>query len=100
MRMHRGSSKDVPGISRAAETLPLSASASRTVSVVLELTRAGRVERRRVRVPVGSPLRTALHRVGASPEGSAVLLDDLPVPLDLPIDRPLRFTVVSTFSGG
>jgi len=100
MRMHRGSSKDVPGPSRATETLPLSASAPRTVSVVLELTRAGTVARRRLRLPVGTPVRTALQRIGQAPEGSAVLLDDVPVPLDLPIDRPMRLTVVSTFSGG
>ena len=100
MRMHRGSSKDVPGVARAAETLPLSASAPRTVSVVLELTRAGAVERRRLRVPVGTTVRVALRRIGQAPEGSAVLLGQTPVPLDLPIEGPLRLTVVSTFSGG
>jgi sulfur carrier protein ThiS len=98
--MHRGSSKDVSGVSRTTETLPLSASAPRAVTVVLELTRAGTVERRRLRIPVGTTVRAALLRVGQAPEGSAVLLDDTPVPLDLPIERPLRLTVVSTFSGG
>jgi sulfur carrier protein ThiS len=100
MRMHRGSSKDVSGGSRTAETLPLSASAPATVSVVLELTRAGAVRARRLRVPVGTTVRAVLHRVGEAPEGSAVLLDETPVPLDLPIERPLKLTVVSTFSGG
>jgi sulfur carrier protein ThiS len=100
MRMHRGSSKDAPGTPRTSGSLPLSASASPTVAVVLELTRAGASERRRLRVPVGTPVRETLHRVGLAPEGCAVLRGDVPVPLDLPIDRAMRLTVVSTFSGG
>jgi len=100
MRMHRGSSKDVAGIPRASETLPLSASASPTVNVLLELTRAASTDRRRLRVPVGSTVREALHRVGQAPEGCAVLLGGEPIPLDLPIDRALHLIVISTFSGG
>ena len=68
--------------------------------MTVDLTRAGGVERRRVSVPVGTPLRTVLHSLGQAPEGSAVLLDDVPVPLDTPIERPARFTVLPTFSGG
>ncbi len=100
MRMHRGSSNDGPGRARTAETLPLSASAPPLIPIVLELTRAGSVESRHLRVPLGTPVRAALQRVGQAPEGSAVLLHDTPVPLDLPIDRPLTLTVISTFSGG
>ena len=100
MRMHRGSSKDAPGGARPSETLPLSASSSPKVSVVLEVTRGASVRRRRIRVPVGSEVRTALRAAGLPPEGSAVLLEDVPIPLDAPIDRPLRLIVISTFSGG
>jgi len=70
------------------------------VSVVLDLTRGAAVDRRRLQVAVGTPVRTALRSAGQAPEGSAVLLDDTPIPLDTPIDRPLHLVVVSTFSGG
>ncbi len=100
MRMHRGSSKDVRGLPPTTGSLPLSASPSSEVAVVLEVTRAGSVERHEVRVPQGAPLRLALRRGGLAAEGSAVLLEGISVPLDLPIERPARFTVVPTFSGG
>ncbi len=97
MRMHRGSSKDVRGRPPATGTLPLSAS---RVSVRIEITRGGAVERRTVRVEPGTLVRNAVRSVGQAPEGSAVLLDETPIPLDTPIDRPLRLVVVPTFSGG
>ena len=100
MRMHRGSSKDVAGSPRATGSLPLSASVPSSVTVVLELTRAGAVERRRLTVEVGATVRSVLRRAGRLPEGCAVLEAETPVPLDTPIDRPVRLTVVSTFSGG
>ncbi|MCI4362073.1 MAG: hypothetical protein L3J77_02625 [Thermoplasmata archaeon] len=53
-----------------------------------------------VMVPVGTRLRDVLRDQGHAPEGSAVLLDGHPVPLDTRIERPVRFTVVPTFSGG
>ncbi|HYA69923.1 MAG TPA: hypothetical protein VEH28_00960 [Thermoplasmata archaeon] len=37
---------------------------------------------------------------GESPEGCAVLIDEIPIPLDTVIDRTVRLTVVPTFSGG
>jgi sulfur carrier protein ThiS len=70
------------------------------VVVVLDVTRAGTVERRRIRVTVGTPVRIALRSTGLPPEGSAVLLGETPLPLDTPIEGPLHLTVVSTFSGG
>ena len=100
MRMHRGSSKDVRGLPPTTGSLPLSASPPSEVRVVLEVMRAGGTERREVLLPVGTPLRGALRQVGLTPEGSAVLLEGTSVPLDLPIERPARFTVVPTFSGG
>ncbi len=98
MRMHRGSSKGGRGRTRPAESLPLSASP--LLDVEFEIARAGRSEIRRLRVAPGTLLRVALRSIGQAPEGSAVLLGDQPVPLDQPIDRGDRFTVVPTFSGG
>ena len=100
MRMHRGSSKDVRDLPPTTGSLPLSASPPPEVAIVLEVTRAGAVERREVRLVVGQSLRTALRQAGLAPEGSAVLLEGASVPLDLPIEGPARFTVVPTFSGG
>jgi sulfur carrier protein ThiS len=100
MRMHRGSSKDARESARTPGILPLSASPPSSVTVVLEVTRAGNVERRRVKVARGTSVRAVLRSIGQAAEGSAVLLDETSIPLDLPIERPLRLTVVSTFSGG
>ena len=100
MRMHRGSSKDARDGPRAPGILPLSASPLTRVTVVLEVTRGSGIRRRRLRVPRGTPVRTVLLSVGLAPEGSAVLVDDMPVPLDLPIEESVRLVVVPTFSGG
>jgi sulfur carrier protein ThiS len=100
MRMHRGSSKDARQSDRATETLPLSASSRTSVAVVLEVTRGGSVERRQVTVTRGTPVRAVLRSIGHAAEGSAVLLDGTSIPLDTPVERPLRLVVVSTFSGG
>jgi sulfur carrier protein ThiS len=97
--MHRGSSKEARGDPRASETLPLSASPS-PISIVVEVTRGGSVERHRVRVPPGTAVRVVLRQVGCAPEGSAVLVDGTSIPLDATLDRPTRLTVVPTFSGG
>ena len=83
----------------APETLPLSASPT-TVVVDLDLTRGASVEHRRVRVATGTLVREVIRSLGHAPEGSAVLVDDVPIPLDTPIDGPIRLTVVPTFSGG
>jgi sulfur carrier protein ThiS len=99
MRMHRGSSKGGRSTDRPPETLPLSAS-PRTVPVVIELTRGGSVRRVELTVPIGTPVRTLLREVGQRAEGSAVLIDDTPVPLDTPVEGPVRLVVVPTFSGG
>jgi sulfur carrier protein ThiS len=97
--MHRGSSKGAREREPAPGSLPLSASPA-TVAILIELTRGGSVERRRVRVPSGTLVRAVLRSVGQAPEGSAVLLGETPIPLDTPIDGPMRLTVVPTFSGG
>ncbi len=99
MRMHRGSSNDVRASPGATESLPLSASPGR-IRVVLEVTRGGSVDRHEVDVPIGSPVRTALRQIGRAAEGCAVLLDGTPIPLDTPLEEPLRLIVVPTFSGG
>jgi sulfur carrier protein ThiS len=100
--MHRGSSKGTGKKRPVPETLPLSASRSPPlVSVEFDVARgrqAGPVVT--LSVPLGTPLREALRSLGHAPEGCAVLLDGASVPLDLRIERPARFTVVPTFSGG
>jgi len=100
MRMHRGSSKDARDPPGTAGNLPLSASPAATVEVVVEIARAGRVDRRELRIPRGTLVRAALKQVGQAPEGSAVLVDETSVPLDEPILAPTRLVVVPTFSGG
>ena len=104
--MHRGSSKGAR-TDRAPETLPLSApqdpsaaSAPRPLTIEIEVARAGRSELRRIDVPFGAPIRIALREIGLAPEGCAVLSEGRPLPLDTPLERPLRLTVVPTFSGG
>jgi sulfur carrier protein ThiS len=98
--MHRGSSKAAREGLPAADTLPLSASSPSEVSVEIEVTRAGKVQHHLLHVATGTRVREAVRQVGLAPEGSVVLIDDTPVPLDLPLDRSVRLVVVPTFSGG
>ncbi|HXQ93620.1 MAG TPA: MoaD/ThiS family protein [Thermoplasmata archaeon] len=51
-------------------------------------------------VPNGTSVRALLRQLGHPPEGSAVLVGGVSVPLDTPIDSPMRLVVVPTFSGG
>ncbi len=99
MRMHRGSSKDARAAPGPSESLPLSAPPA-FVAVEIEVVRGASVERRSVEVRAGTAVRATLRAIGRAPEGCAVLVDDVPIPLDTPIDRPLRLIVVPTFSGG
>jgi len=99
MRMHRGSSKGGRPRSRPPEILPLSASPD-GIPLDLEIARAGRSQRSSVRVARGTHVRDAIRAVAGSPEGCAVLLDGVPIPLDLPVDRPMSLVIVPTFSGG
>ena len=99
MRLHRGSSKDVRGLPPATGNLPLSASA-RTLRVEVEIARGGRTRPVEVAVAPGTLVRAVLRESGEAPEGCAVLIEGTPVPLDTPIERSLRLTVVPTFSGG
>jgi sulfur carrier protein ThiS len=96
--MHRGSSNGDGDAPRPLEILPLSA--SRPLEVTFALTRAGSVELRVARVAAGTPLRRALRSVGLFGEGSTVLSDGRPVPLDTPIVSDGRWTVIPAFSGG
>ena len=98
MRMHRGSSKGERAPSPSPEHLPLSASAS--ISVEVEVARAAGSAVHRRRVARGTLVKELVRSVGQAPEGAAVLVDGIPIPLDTPVDRPLRLVVVPTFSGG
>jgi sulfur carrier protein ThiS len=82
-----------------SDNLPLSASPA-LVSVLLEVTRGASVERRRLCVAPGTLVRSALRAAGHAPEGCAVLVAEVPIPLDTPIERAIHLTVVPTFSGG
>ena len=99
MRMHRGSSNSGRGATPPQEILPLSATPL-TISVDLEVARAGHHETFRRTVPSGTTVRTLLRSIGRSPEGCAVLLGDRSVPMDLPLDASVVLLVVPTFSGG
>ena len=98
MRMHRGSSKG-DGNRPPPETLPLSASAT-PVHVTVSLVRAGRSTDGSVEVPRGTPIRAILRLAGHAPEGCAVFLQGVPVPLDQLVEEDLALTVISAFSGG
>lgn len=98
--MHRRSSRGAPDVPRASDALPLRGLPRAQIAVVVEVTRAGRVDRHELTVEAGVPIRVVLRKIGQAPEGSAVLVDDTPVPLDRTIDGPTRLTVVPTFSGG
>jgi sulfur carrier protein ThiS len=99
MRLHRGSSKDDRGSSPTAENLPLSASPPK-VYIEVEVARAGRTRSARLEVTPGTLVRAVVRSVGEAPEGCVVLLEGTSVPLDTPIERPVRFTVVPTSSRG
>lgn len=100
--MHRGSSKGTGPGRPVPETLPLSASPSpapiRVEVVVARGARSGPAAV--VWVAPGTAVRTVLRNCGHAPEGSAVLVDGTPIPLDTRIEAPTRLTVVPTFSGG
>jgi sulfur carrier protein ThiS len=98
MRMHRGSSKVARDIAPPAGILPLSASSF--VTVYVDVARAGRHAERSIRLALGSLVRDAVRAVGESPEGCAVLIEELPVPLDTPLVDASRLVVLPTFSGG
>ncbi len=99
MRLHRGSSKDVRGRPPATGNLPLSAS-PRKVRVQVEVARGGRSRHARFSVAPGTLVRAVVRLAGEAPEGCAVLIGETPVPLDTPLERSVRLTVIPTFSGG
>ena len=99
MRLHRGSSKDARGPSPATGSLPLSASPG-SVPVDIEVVRSGRNRKLRFEVAPGTHVRAVVRLTGESPEGCAVLSGETPVPLDTPIEGPVKLMVIPTFSGG
>lgn len=70
------------------------------VSVTVEIVRGARATTFERRVAPGTLVREVVRSVGEAPEGSAVLVDGTSIPLDTPVERPLRLVVVPTFSGG
>jgi len=70
------------------------------VRVEVEVARAGRSTVEERVVPVGTLVKQLVRAVGEVPEGAAVLVEGVSVPLDSPIERPLRLVIVPTFSGG
>ncbi len=98
MRMHRGSSKGEGSLGPSPEALPLSASGP--LEVVVELVRGSGARELTRSVLPGTAVRALLRELGEAPEGSAVLIDGVSIPLDTPLDRPVRLTVIPTFSGG
>jgi len=99
--MHRGSSKGTGRKRPVPESLPLSAFPPPLVRVELVVARGSRPGRpRALEVPSGTLVRSVLRQLGHAPEGSAVLEAGVPLPLDTPLVRSVRLTVVPTFSGG
>ena len=82
---------------RSADPSPM---AQRSVTVEVEVARPRSPEVLTRDVPAGTLVKELVRAAGQSPEGVAVLIDGVSVPLDLPVDRPLRLVVVPTFSGG
>ncbi|MGI0055075.1 MAG: MoaD/ThiS family protein [Thermoplasmata archaeon] len=70
------------------------------MKIEIELVRAGRRDPRALDLPEGSTVRDALRAAGLFAEGSAVLVDGAPVPLDRPLAPFERLEIVPTFSGG
>ena len=68
--------------------------------VEVEIARAGRSSWHTVEVPPGTLVRAVLRELRLAPEGSAVMIGGASVPLDTPIETPLKIVVVPTFSGG
>ena len=96
--MHRGSSNGSGAPRPIPETLPLSA--SRPLWVTVEIRRGGKLDTQRIELPENSSLRELVRAVGHSPEGTAVLIEGTPVPLDTAVSDGLRVVVIPTYSGG
>ncbi len=99
MRMHRGSSKGTDPPGSVPESLPLSASPG-SLEIVVEFLRPPGAPARALRLPAGSTVGDAVRAVGRPLEGSAVLVEGRPVPLDEPVAPRARLVLISTFSGG
>jgi sulfur carrier protein ThiS len=82
------------GVGSAPPALP------RTIRVRVEVARGALSPERWVELREGAVARDAVRAAGESPEGSAVLRDGTPIPLDEPMIEGTLLTVVPTFSGG
>ncbi len=100
MRMHRGSSKEGGEDLRPRKFSPSAPPPGRTITLQIEVVRAGHCARRTIELPVDATVRDAVRAVGLYAEGSAVLADGHPVPHDRPIAGLSNLEVVPTFSGG
>ncbi|HLM91459.1 MAG TPA: thiamine biosynthesis protein ThiS [Thermoplasmata archaeon] len=70
------------------------------LTIEIDVARAGRHSVESVTVPEGSLVRDVIRHAHQAPEGSVVLIDGLPVPLDTRLERSVRLLVLPTFSGG
>jgi len=70
------------------------------IAVEVEVARGGRTVVHVRRVPSGTLVKQLVKSVGEIPEGTAVLIDGVSVPLDTRLEAPTRLVVVPTFSGG
>ena len=86
------------GVDAAPEALP--GRGSSQVRLEVEIARAGRTSSHVLEVPPGTLVRTVLRQLQLAPEGSAVMIGGVSVPLDTPVETPLKLLVVPTFSGG
>ena len=93
-----GSRPDVATVPRP--TRNSHGSGAPAIQVEVEVARAGSSRLHQQRVPPGTLVRDLLRAVGEPPEGSAVLVDGVSVPLDTPLSAPTRLVVIPTFSGG
>ncbi len=99
--MEPGNRNDLPTedeVDPAPEALP--GRAPSPVRLEVEIARAGRTSSRVLEVPPGTLVRTVLRQLQLAPEGSAVMIGGVSVPLDTPVETPLKLLVVPTFSGG
>jgi sulfur carrier protein ThiS len=88
-----------PSIERADEgetrRLPLP-----PLTIQLTVARGAVRSPRSVELPGGSLVRDAVRTVGFAPEGTAVLLEGRPIPLDTRLAEGMSLVVVPTYSGG
>jgi sulfur carrier protein ThiS len=70
------------------------------VTVSISISRGASKAPRSLTLPKGARIRDAVRAVGLSPEGTAVLLGERPVPLDGELADGMSLVLVPTYSGG